>query len=86
MHLAFGGIGITELFTIISATPNGDGDAVALPSPGNGVELRYASGDEGGYSFVVGFGGGDTDADGWSDSPVDTRYARVTYKIGGAGL
>jgi len=87
-HLAFGDIGFTKLFTIISASSNGGGDsyAVAMPSPGSGVELRYASGDEGGYSFIIGFGGGDPDADGWTDSPVDTRYIRATYKIGGAGL
>ncbi len=88
VHLAFGGIGFTELFTVISSTPNGEGDAyaVALPSPGSGVELRIAGGDEGGYSLTIGVGGGEADDDGWSDSPVDSRYARATYKIGGAGL
>lgn len=85
VNLAFGGVGFTELFSIISATPNGEGDsyAVALPSPGNGVELRVAGGDSGGYSFIVGTGQGEGE---WSDNPFDSRFIRATYKIGGSGL
>lgn len=85
VHLAFGGIGFTELFTIISATPNGEGDsyAVALPSPGNGFELRVAGGDAGGYSLILGTGQGEEE---WSGNPFDSRFVRATYKFGGSGL
>lgn len=85
VHLAFGGVGFTELFTIISATPNGEGNsyAVALPSPGNGFELRVAGGNKGGYSLIIGAGQGEEE---WSGNPFDSRFVRATYKFGGSGL
>lgn len=85
VHLGFGGVGFTELFTVISATPNGEGDsyAVALPSPGNGIELRVAGGETGGYSLIVGAGQGEEE---WSGNPFDSRFIRATYKFGGSGL
>lgn len=85
LHLVLGDVGITKLFTIISAASNGNPDSysVMLPKTGKGVELRLVGGDEGGYSFIVGAGQGDPNQ---VSSFFDSRFVRATYKIGGAGL
>ncbi|MCW8795989.1 MAG: hypothetical protein OQK67_02885 [Chlorobium sp.] len=84
--LGFGDVGITKLFTIISASSNGNGNsyAVKLPSPGKALELRIAGGEKkGGYSLIAGVGRGEAE---WSEEPFDSRYVRATYKICGTGL
>jgi hypothetical protein len=91
VNLALGDVGFPELFTSVSARPNGDKDSysTSLPNPNRGVELRIAgnTGACGGYSFLAGIGRNSSPLDDeHGGNFFDTRYVRATYKIGGNGL
>ncbi len=95
VNLALGDVGFPELFTLISARPNGDKDSysTSLPNPSRGVELRIAgdTGESGGYSLIAGVGRNSTltdhvTAEYRGGNFTDTKYARGTLKVGGNGL
>jgi hypothetical protein len=91
VNLALGDVGFPELFTSISARPNGDKDSysTSLPNPNRGVELRIAgnTGECGGYSLLAGVGRNSTPHDEeHAGNFFDTRYVRASWKIGGNGL
>ena len=91
INLALGDVGFPELFTSVSARPNGDKDSysTSLPNPNRGIELRIAgnTGTSGGYSLLAGVGRNSTPVDGEHGGNIaDTRYVRATWKIGGNGL
>jgi hypothetical protein len=91
INLALGDVGFPELFTSISARPNGDKDSysTSLPNPNRGVELRIAgnTGKSGGYSLLAGVGRNSNPVDNdHAGNFADTRYIRATWKIGGNGL
>ena len=97
VNLALGDVGFPELFTLISARPNGDKDSysTSLPNPNRGVELRIAgdTGESGGYSLLAGVGRNNSPFNTTASTGenqgghfADTKYARATFKVGGNGL